>query len=97
MGFVDVLLPYLKTENFLVTLATLAELVDDSEAKHLETDAYIFEYLLECLNNAIHDRHRRLQGSWSVRELTRSNHHLTFHFLILFILMNCKNIVIGQT
>lgn len=87
MGFVNVLLPYLKSENgsmFLVTLATLAELVDESEAKHLETDANFFELLLNCLNNAIHDRHRRFKG-WSARELARSNYNLTFDFLILFL------------
>lgn len=87
MGFVNLLLPYLKSENgsmFLSTLATLAELVDESEAKHLETDANIFELLLNCLNNAIHDRHRRFKG-WSTRELARSNSNLTFDFLILFL------------
>lgn len=74
MGFVNVLLPYLKSQNesvFLVTLATLAELVDDSEAQHLETDAYFFAFLLKCLNTAINDRRRRYNG-WSARELART-------------------------
>lgn len=49
MGFVDVLLPYLEIESvtpFLLTLSTLAELVDDSEAWLLETDAHFFKLLL---------------------------------------------------
>lgn len=77
MGFVDVLLPYLKSKVesiFLLTLATLAELVDDSEAKHLQADAYFFAFLLKCLNAAINDRRRRYNG-WSARELARSNIH----------------------
>lgn len=77
MGFVNGILPYLKSKKesiFLVTLATLAELVDDSEAKHLETDAYFFAFLLKCLNTAIND-HRRRCGVWSARELARSNNY----------------------
>lgn len=87
MGFVNVLLPYLKSQNesvFLVTLATLAELVDDSEAQHLETDAYFFAFLLKCLNTAINDRRRRYNG-WSARELARSNYHNLTCFFIVFL------------
>lgn len=75
MDTVDVLLPYLKSENgtnFILTMSILAELFDDSEAKYLETDACFFKILLKCLNNAINDCHRRFDG-WSARELTRSN------------------------
>lgn len=74
IGFVDVLLPYLKSQNetiFLLTLAVLAELVDDSEAKLLETDAHFFAFLLKCLNTAINERRRRYNG-WSARELART-------------------------
>lgn len=73
MGFVDVLLTYLETESvtpFLLTLSTLAELVDDSEARLLETDAHFFELLLKYLKNAIDNRRRRFSG-WSARELAR--------------------------
>lgn len=83
MGFVDVLLTYLETESvtpFLLTLSTLAELVDDSEARLLETDAHFFELLLKYLKNAIDNRRRRFSG-WSARELARSNHNLIFYFL----------------
>lgn len=80
MGFVDMLLPYLEIESvtpFLLTLSTLAELVDDSEAWLLETDAHFFELLLKYLKNAINNRRRRFSG-WSARELARSNHNQYF-------------------
>lgn len=78
IGFVEVLLPYLKSSShsiLLVTLATLADLVDDSEAKHLETNRDLFKFLLKCLTYALNDRRRRCEG-WSVKELARSNYNL---------------------
>lgn len=68
------LLPYLKSSSesiLLVTLATLADLVDDSEAKHLETNGGLFKFLLKCLTYSLNDRHRRCEG-WSTMELARS-------------------------
>lgn len=74
IGFVEVLLPYLKSSSesiLLVTLATLADLVDDSEAKHLETNGGLFKFLLKCLTYSLNDRHRRCEG-WSTMELART-------------------------
>lgn len=71
-------MPYLKSRSdsiLLVTLATLADLVDDSEAKHLETNRDLFKFLLKCLTYSLNDRHRRCEG-WSAMELTRSNYNL---------------------
>lgn len=67
-------MPYLKSSSdsiLLVTLATLADLVDDSEAKHLETNGGLFNFLLKCLTYSLNDRHRRCEG-WSTMELARS-------------------------
>lgn len=61
MGFVNVLLFYLKLENglmFLVILVMLVELVDEFEVKYLEIDVNFFEFLLNCLNNVIYDCYR---------------------------------------
>lgn len=74
IGFVEVLLPYLKSRSdsiLLVTLTTLADLVDDSEAKHLEANRDLFKFLLKCLTFSLNDRHRRCEG-WSAMELTRT-------------------------
>lgn len=74
MGIVEVLLPYLKSSKdkiLLTTLASLADIVDDSEAAHLETGGDLFKFLLKTLKSAMNDRHRRFKG-WSARELART-------------------------
>lgn len=74
MGIVEVLLPYLKSSKdkiLLTTLASLADIVDDSEAAHLETGGDLFKFLLKTLKSAMNDRHRRCKG-WSARELART-------------------------
>ncbi len=76
MGIVEVLLPYLKSSKdkiLLTTLASLADIVDDSESAHLETGGDLFKFLLKTLKSAMNDRHRRCKG-WSARELARSNY-----------------------
>lgn len=73
-GFVELHLPFLKSSKdkvLLTCLATLADLVDESQAKHLETDGEFFKFLLKFLKSAISDKHRRCKG-WSARELARS-------------------------
>jgi hypothetical protein len=73
-GFVEVLMPYLESKSekiLLSTLATLADLVDESEAKYIERDGEFFTFLLKCLRSAMKDRLRRCKG-WSARELGRS-------------------------
>ena len=72
--FVELHLPFLKSSNdkvLLICLATLADLVDESQAKHLETGGEFFKFLLKFLKSAISDKHRRCKG-WSARELARS-------------------------
>lgn len=74
IGFVDVLLPYLNSSSdhiCLVTLSALANLVNVSEAKHLETNGNLFKLLLQCLTNSMKDRLRRC-GGWSARELAKT-------------------------
>ena len=73
-GFVELHLPLLKSSKetvLLSCLATLADLVDESQAKHLETDGEFFKLLLNFLKSAISDKYRRCKG-WSARELARS-------------------------
>lgn len=87
MGFVNLLLFYLKLENgrmFLLILVMLVELVDEFEVKYLEIDVNFFEILLNCLNNVIYDCYRRFKG-WFIRELVRSNYNFICDFLILFL------------
>ncbi|XP_061166315.1 uncharacterized protein LOC133175222 [Saccostrea echinata] len=73
-GFVEVLLPYLKSTKervLLSTLATLADLVDETEAKYLESHGEFFTFLLTCLKSSMEDRHRRCKG-WAAWELART-------------------------
>ena len=87
-GFVELYLPFLKSSNdkvLLTCLATLAELVDESQAKHLETDREFFKFLLKYLKSAISDKLRRCEG-WSARELARSKWIFIFRESIFQIL-----------
>ncbi|KAK3083289.1 hypothetical protein FSP39_018644 [Pinctada imbricata] len=73
-GFVDVLLLYLnaKTKKTILTvLASLADLLDESEAKKIEANQEFFKSLMEFLSKALADSKRRHQG-WSSRELART-------------------------
>ncbi|XP_062588039.1 uncharacterized protein LOC134249708 [Saccostrea cucullata] len=73
-GFVEVLLPYLKSTKeriLLSTLATLADLVDETQAMYLESHGEFFTFLLKCLRSSMEDRHRRCKG-WAAWELART-------------------------
>ena len=74
MKIIEAVKPYLESHSEmlrLVSLATLADVLNEEESEILKSNSKAITFIIKCLKGAMKNKMRRSNG-WSVREIARS-------------------------